>query len=50
MYLEAGYGILAPIYIFFVRMTWKIYIVKGLDASLKYQSFKTQLQYFVGHF
>ena len=50
MYLEAGYGILSPIFIFFVQMTWKIDIVEGLDASLRYQSFKAQLQYFVRQF
>ena len=50
VYLEACYGISAPIFRFFVQMFWKIVIVEGLDASLRYQSFKTQLQYFVGHF
>ena len=32
VYLKAGYGMLAPIFIFFVQMTWK-YITEGLDAS-----------------
>ena len=50
MYLEAGYGILSPIFILFVQMTWKIDIVEGLDASLRYQRFKAQLKYFVRQF
>ena len=50
MYLEAGYGILSPIFILFVKMTWTIDIVEGLDASLRYQSSKAQLQYFVFQF
>ena len=33
--LEAGYGILAPNFGFFVLMTWKIDIVEGFDAALK---------------
>ena len=32
VYLEAGYGILAPIFRFFVCMTWKIDIAEGFDA------------------
>ena len=47
MLLEAGFGILAPIFQIFVQMTWKNDIAEGLDASLSYQSFKAQLQYFV---
>ena len=46
VYLGAGYGILAPIFIFFVQMTWKIDIVEALDASLRCQSFKTPLPTF----
>ena len=50
MYLGAGAGyvILAPIFRFFVWMTWKIDIAEGLDASLRYQSFKIQLQHHYG--
>ena len=33
VYLEAGYGIFAPIFRFFVQMTWKNDIAEGLDAS-----------------
>ena len=50
VYFKAGYGILSPIFIPFVQMTWKLDIVEGLDASLRYQSFKAQLQYFVCQF
>ena len=50
VYLEAGYGVLSPFFIFSVQMTWKIDIVEGLDASLWYQSFKAQLQYFASQF
>ena len=38
IYLEAGYGILAPNFCFFVRMIWKIDIVEGFDASIRCQS------------
>ena len=40
VHLEAGYGILAPIFRFFVQLTWKNDIAEGLDGSLRCQSFK----------
>ena len=35
VYSEDGHEILAPNFIFLVRMTWKVDIVEGLDASLR---------------
>ena len=43
--LEAGHGILAAIFMFFVRITWKIGIAEALYASLRGWSFKTQLHF-----
>ena len=50
VYLEPGHGILASIRRYFVQITWKIDIVEGSDASVRYHSFKAQLQYFVCQF
>ena len=50
VYLEACHLILPPIFLFFIQITWKIYITKGLDAVLIYQSFKTQLKNFICNF
>ena len=48
--LEAGHGILAPIFTIFVWKLWKVNIAEGMYASLSSHSFKFQLQHFIQYF